>query len=154
MERGSIAKHHNPAWNPQCTQKSRKVLCPKPKVMPHPSVSVIVEKRGGCCRTDGPRRVRSGQMLHTIAAINAACCCSLRSTSSPRASCSASCPQFIANCNKRCLTGAERTIPTVHLHISHVTPARHAQGALSILRALVACALVAQIAVFVLFGAL
>ena len=120
----------------------------------HAPVSVMLEKRGGCCRTDGPRRVRSGQMLHTIAAINAACCCSLRSTSSPRASCSASCPQFIANCNKRCLTGAERTIPTVHLHISHVTPARHAQGALSILRALVACALVAQIAVFVLFGVL
>ena len=33
MERGSIATHH-PAWNTQCTLKSRKLLCPKPNVMP------------------------------------------------------------------------------------------------------------------------
>ena len=37
MERGATAKHH-PAWNPQCTQRSRAeefpLLCPKPKVMP------------------------------------------------------------------------------------------------------------------------
>ena len=39
------------------------------------------------------------------------------------------------------LTGAERTIPMVHLYISDVTPTRHAQPTLSILRAfvLVAC---------------
>ena len=44
----------------------------------HASVLVMLEKRCGCCRTDGPRRVRSCQMLHTIAAINAAWCRSLR----------------------------------------------------------------------------
>ena len=44
----------------------------------HASVSVMLEKRGGWCRTDGPRRVRFCQMLHTIAAINAAWCRSLR----------------------------------------------------------------------------
>ena len=44
----------------------------------HAPVSVMLEKRGGCCRTDGPRWVRSCQMLHTIAAINAAWCRSLR----------------------------------------------------------------------------
>ena len=43
----------------------------------HASVSVMLEKSGGCCRT-GPRRVRSCQMLHTIAAINAAWCRSMR----------------------------------------------------------------------------
>ena len=61
----------HPARNLQCTRKSRKLLCPKPKVMPRFSV-------GGCCRTDGPRRARSCQMFHTIAAINAAWCRSLR----------------------------------------------------------------------------
>ena len=49
----------------------------------HASVLVMLEKRGGCCRADGPRRARSCQMLHTIAAINAAWCRSLRSASSP-----------------------------------------------------------------------
>ena len=44
----------------------------------HASFSVMFEKRGGCCRTDGPRQVRSCQMLHTTAAINAAWCRSLR----------------------------------------------------------------------------
>ena len=39
----------------------------------------------------------------------------------------------------RALTGAKRTIPMVHLHISDITPARYAQGALSILRAYVGC---------------
>ena len=69
MERGSIAKRH-PAWNTQCTQKSRKLLCPI------------------------PRRARSCQMLHTVAAINAAWCRSLRWASSPHASDSASCAKF------------------------------------------------------------
>ena len=45
----------------------------------HASVSVMLEKRGGrcrCgrCRTDGPIRVLSYQMRHTIAAIKAAWC--------------------------------------------------------------------------------
>ena len=44
----------------------------------HASVSVMLEKRGGCCRTDGPIRLLSCQMRHTIAAIKAARCRSLR----------------------------------------------------------------------------
>ena len=40
----------------------------------HASVSVMLEKRGGRCRTDGPIRVLSCQMRHTIAAIKAAWC--------------------------------------------------------------------------------
>ena len=79
MERGPTAKHH-PAWNPQCTQwyraEERKLLCPTPKVMPRFSLG-DVEKRGGRCRTDGPIRVLSCQMRHTIAVIKAAWCRSL-----------------------------------------------------------------------------
>ena len=41
---------------------------------------------------------------------------------------------------------------TVHMHISDVTPVRHAQGTLPILRACVACAAAVQTAVLVLFG--
>ena len=37
----------------------------------------MLEKRGGRCRTDGPRRVLSCQMRHTVAAIKAAWCRSL-----------------------------------------------------------------------------
>ena len=44
MAGGSIAKH-NPARNPQCTQKSRKLLCPKPKVMPRFSLGDVGEAR-------------------------------------------------------------------------------------------------------------
>ena len=44
----------------------------------HASVSVMWEKRGGCCRTNGPIRVLSCQVRHTIAAIKAAWCRSLR----------------------------------------------------------------------------
>ena len=43
----------------------------------HASVSLMLEKRGGRCRTDGPIRVLSCQMRHTIAAIKAAWCRSL-----------------------------------------------------------------------------
>ena len=67
----------------------------------HASVWVMWDKRGGCCRTGGPRRVRSCQMLHTITAINAAWCRSLRLASSPRASDSASYGKFIATCSRR-----------------------------------------------------
>ena len=44
MECGSIAKQ-NRAWNPQCTQKSRKLLCPNPKVMPRFSLGDVGEAR-------------------------------------------------------------------------------------------------------------
>ena len=53
----------------RCTYSSRKSC--------HASVSVMLEKRGGRCRTDGPIRVLSSQMRHTIAAIKAAWCRSL-----------------------------------------------------------------------------
>ena len=43
----------------------------------HASISAMLEKRGGRCRTDRPIRVLSCQMRHTIAAIKAAWCSSL-----------------------------------------------------------------------------
>ena len=96
MERGSTAKHH-PAWNPQCTQwfraeefslrgirSARSGLGQRSfrssalhRKSCHASFSVMLEKRGGCCRTDGPIRDLSCQMRHTIAAIEAAWCRSL-----------------------------------------------------------------------------
>ena len=50
------------------------------------SVSVMLEKRGGRCRTDGPIRILPCQMRHTIAAIKAAWCrsCLLYTSPSPR----------------------------------------------------------------------
>ena len=44
VECGFIAKHH-PAWNPQRTQKSRQVLCPKPKVVPRFILGDVREAR-------------------------------------------------------------------------------------------------------------
>ena len=47
MECGPTAKHHHPAWNPQCTQWFRAeefpLLCPKPKVMPRFSLGDVGE---------------------------------------------------------------------------------------------------------------
>ena len=43
----------------------------------HALVSVVLEKSGGRCRTDGPIRVPSCQTRHTIAAIKATWCRSL-----------------------------------------------------------------------------
>ena len=97
MERGPTAEHH-PAWNLQCTQWFRAeelpLLCDVYIYMSvsklvttstelslslgcHAQVSVMLEKRGGRCCTDGPTRVLSCQMRHTIAAIKAAWCRSL-----------------------------------------------------------------------------
>ena len=80
MARGPTAKHH-PAWNPQCTQRFRAevfpLLCPTPKVMPRFIMSVMLEKRGARCRTDGPTRVLSCQIRHMMAAVKAAWCRSL-----------------------------------------------------------------------------
>ena len=74
-----IAKNH-PAWSPQCTQglgqRSFRSSALNRKSC-HASVSVMLEQRGGCCRTDGPIRVLSCPMRHTIAAIKAAWCRSL-----------------------------------------------------------------------------
>ena len=66
----------------------------------HATHSVTLEERGICCRTDGPRRVLSCQMWHTIAAINAAWC-RLCVERSPRTSDSASCGKLITTCSKR-----------------------------------------------------
>ena len=79
VERGPTAKHHR-AWNPQCTQWFRAEEFPifaLHRKSCHSSVSVMLEKRGGCCRTDGPIRVLPCQMRHMIAAIKAAWCRSL-----------------------------------------------------------------------------
>ena len=70
MERGLIAKHHQPAWNPQCTRKSRKVLCPKPKVMPRFSHGDVGEARWLLWHRWTETIPISGQIFHTIAAIN------------------------------------------------------------------------------------
>ena len=79
MERGPTAKHH-PAWNPQCTQwlgqRSFRSSALHRKSC-HVSVSVMLEKRGGRFRTDGPIRELFCQMRHTIATIKAASCRSL-----------------------------------------------------------------------------
>ena len=78
MEREPTAKHH-PAWNPQCKQRlGQRSFCSSAlhRKSCHVSVSVMLEKRCGC-RTDGPIRVLSCQMRHTIAAIKAAWCRSL-----------------------------------------------------------------------------
>ena len=103
MERGPTVKHHQPVWNPQCTQWFRAeefpLLCPTPKVIPR--FSLMLEKRSGRCCTDGPIRVLSCQMRHTIAAIKAAWCRSLCCASSRCASDSASCERFTTACNKR-----------------------------------------------------
>ena len=79
MERGPTAKHH-PGWNLQCTQWFRAESFRSSALHRkscHASVSVMLEKRGGRCRIDGPIRVLSCQMRHTIAAIKAAWCRSL-----------------------------------------------------------------------------
>ena len=96
-------------------------------------------------------------LWHTIAAINAAWCVALcvepplgvRLTPSA----AGSSPQVAASAESL-LTDAERSNRrfTCLLHISDVTPVRHAQGILSILRAFVACAAAVQTAVLVLFG--
>lgn len=68
----------------------------------HASVAVMLEKRGGCCRTDGPIRVLSCQMRHTIAAIKArgvALC--VEAPLRVRAFDSASCEKFTTACSKR-----------------------------------------------------
>ena len=123
----------------------------------HASVAVMLEKRGGCCRTDGPIRVQSCQMRHTIAAIKArgvALCVEapLRVRSTPPAARSS--PQLAASAEPLVTDakGSNRRFITGLLHISDVTPARRAQGTtLSILRASVACAAAVQTAVLVLF---
>ena len=61
VERGPTAKPH-PVWNPQCTQwlgqRSLRSSVLHRKSC-HASVSVMLEKRGGRHRTDGPIRVLS-----------------------------------------------------------------------------------------------
>ena len=117
----------------------------------------MLEKRGGRCRTDGPIRVTSCPMQHTIAAIKAAWYRSLYWASSRRASYSVSCERFITACSKRWLvTDGERRNRRVTclLHIiSDVTRVHNAQGTTRlILRAFIVCAPAVQTAVRVLYG--
>ena len=79
MERGPTAKHH-PACNPQRTQWFRAESFRSSALNQkscHASVSLMLEKRSGRCRTDGPIRVLFCQKRHTIAPIKAAWCRSL-----------------------------------------------------------------------------
>ena len=106
----------------------------------HASVSVTLEKRGGRCRTDGPRRVLSCQMWHTIAAIKAAWRRSLRSLCvepplrvRPTAPVAGSSSQLAASAESLTGHGSRAQQPTVCLHLSDVPPVRHAQGTLSCL---------------------
>ena len=124
----------------------------------HASVSVMLEKRSGRCRTDGPLRILSCQMRHTIAAIKATWCRSLYGAPFRRASDSASCERLpqLSGSAESLVTDAERrnrrVICLLHI-ISDVSRVRHAQGTtLSILRAFIACATAVQTAVLVLFG--
>ena len=97
-------------------------------------------ERGGCCRTDGPIRVLSCQMRHTIAAVKAArvaLCVETPLRVRPTPPAAGSSPQLAASAESL-LTDTERSnrrFFTCVLHISDVTPVRHAQGTLSILSA-------------------
>ena len=73
VEWGSMARH-NAAWTPQWRRRGNSSALHEKSC--HPSVFSMLEKRDGCCHT-GQRRDRTCQMLHTIDAINAACCRSL-----------------------------------------------------------------------------
>ena len=108
----------------------------------------MLEKRGGRCRTDGPIRVLSCQMRHTIAAIKAAWCLALCVEPPlgvrPTPPAAKGSPQLAASAESS-VTDAERSNKriTCLLHImSDVARVRHARGTLtlSILRAFVACA--------------
>ena len=118
----------------------------------------MLEKRGGRCRTDGPIRVRSCQMQHTIAAIKAAwrrslclgllsACDRLRQLREIRHSL-----QQALNPWSRTQSAATDGSPACCTS-SDITRVRHAQGTtLSIPRTFVPCAASVQTAVLVLFG--
>ena len=124
----------------------------------HASVSVMLEERGGRCRTDRPIRVLSCQMRHTIAANQGrvvSFCVEPPLGVRPTLPAARGSSQ-LATSSESLVTGAERSNRrvTCPLHIiSDVTRVRHAQGTtLSMLRAFVACIAAAQTAVLVLFG--
>ena len=161
MERGSIAKHH-PAWNPQCTQRFFRaeefsLLCPKPKVMPRFSLGDVGEARWLLSPrwTDASPILpdaahdsgNEGRVVSLSALSLLSWCVRLRQLAAVSS-------QLAASSAESLLTDAERSNRrfTCLLHISNVTPVRHAQGTLSILRAFVACAAAVQTAVLVLFG--
>ena len=82
IEHGPTAKHHSLCV--ECAVHAvvwgRGVSAPSSALhrkSRHATVSVMLEKRGGRCRTDGPIRVPPCQMRQTIAAIKAAWCRSL-----------------------------------------------------------------------------
>ena len=123
------------------------------------SVSVMLEKRGGRCRTDGRIRVLSNQIRNTIAAIKAAWCRSRSWASSRRASDFASCERFTTACSKRWVHGHGRRaqqqtdhLPSAHHLLCYVCASCSGYSTLSILRGFVACAAAVQTAVLVMFG--
>ena len=119
----------------------------------------MLEKRGGRCRTDGPIRVLSCQMRHTIAAIKrprgVALCVKPPLGVRPTLPAARGSPQLAASAESWVTDaeGSNRRVSCLLHIISDVTRVRHAQGTtLSILRAFVACATAVKTAVLVLFG--
>ena len=126
------------------THKSRQLLCPKPKVMPRFSLGDVGEARWPLSH----RWTETSHILPDVAHdsrnqrhVGSFSALSLLSRVRPTPPATGSSSQLAAN---ESLTAHGRSAqqPTVHLHISDVTPVRHAQGTLSILSAFVACAAV------------
>ena len=160
MERGPTAKHH-PAWNPQCTQWFRTeefpLLCPTPKVMPRFSLGDVGEARWPLSHRwtdtipilpDAAHDSRNQGRVESLSALSLlSVCVRLRQLREVHNSLQQASAESL-------LTDAERSNRrfTCLLHISDVTPVRHAQSILSILRVFVACDVAVQTAVLVLFG--
>ena len=100
MERGSIA-NHNPAWKPQCMLKSRKLLCPKPKVTPRFSIGDVREARWLLSHRWTETCPILPDIAHDSRNQRRVVSLSALSLSSPRVSDSASCAKFITTCSKR-----------------------------------------------------
>ena len=139
MERGPTAKHH-PAWNPQCTQWFRAeepLLCPTPKVMPRFSLDDgearwPLSHRWTDTSSILPDAAHDSRNQGRVVSLSALSFLSARVKTPPAAGSS---PQLAASAESL-LTDAERSniwCFTCLLHISDVTPVRHAQGTLSIL---------------------
>ena len=152
MERGSIAKHHS-AWNTQCKQKSRKLICPKPKVMPRFSLGNFGEARWllshRWTETSSilPDVAHDGRNQNRVMSLSAL---SLLSACVPARQLGGvhHIVHLAASAESLTTHGRRAQQPTVHLHISD-TPVRHARGTRSILCAFVACAAAVQTAVLV-----
>ena len=158
MECRFIAKH-NPACKPQCTQKSRKLLCPKPKVMPRFSLGDVGEARWLLSHRwtetspilpDVAHDSRNQRRVVSLSALSLVSACFR--------------PRQLWEVHHNSLQQAliadstadrrRAQQPTVHLHISDVTPAPHVSGTLSIIYAFVACAAVQNSGACPVWGAM